>query len=117
MIVLRGIHAGDPRPDSFHPLNKLAAQPAIDVLVGQRSEKPGGAKKQVRVGKFHSGLFFPRHRVPGEEAPACIPSQDRGRARHHVALGAAHIGKQSARRKHRADAFNKINNAPRGSRE
>src|SRR5437868_3365013 len=113
-IVLCRIHAGDSRPDFFHPFQKIAAYATVNVLSWRGREEPRGTAEKIGIGEFDARVFFACHWVPSKETAACVRAEDVKRACHHLPFCASYIGQKSARRKNRSQTFDEINDGAHG---
>src|SRR5579862_578206 len=109
-IMIIGRQHGDSRSDLIDPSSKLGEEPMVDVLIGQRSQKPRRVLEQIGVGIVDAAELLSRHRMSAQKSLARVFPENFYRLLYRRNLGAADIGQQRSRRQTRAEPPDQINN-------
>src|ERR1700730_2932233 len=94
-IMILGIEDGDFCTNLFHAVDKLSAQPGVNILLRKRREEPGCTFEEIRIGKLDASLLFPRHRMTGKKSLSGIFSERLRGAPNDLGLRAANVGHES----------------------
>src|SRR5271157_6531709 len=113
-IMIGGIDDGYVGAHLFRAVDKVSAKSSVNVLAGKRREEPSGAFEKIGVGKLHTGVFFARHGMPGEESVSGVsPERFRG-ALDNFRLGAADVGYESLRQQRWTEPADQIEDRDHG---
>src|SRR5450755_3969102 len=109
-IVIGGIDYSDLGSYLLRALDKLSAQPGMNVLARQRREKPGCAMEQISVGGLDSGVLFAGHRMPGKKSLTGVFTEGFGGALNDFTLCATDVGQESLGGKGRTKPLDHVDN-------
>ena len=90
--MIDGIDDGDFRAHLLRAVDELSALSGVNVLAGERREEPSRAFEKIGVGKLHTGIFFARHGMPGEESLTGVSYERFRGALHNFHFRAADVG-------------------------